>query len=85
MSRKHLSYEPLHAKVTPSLHLKYMYYQIIHIYSNKHPEKSYKWGGVSRQNMGKYSVPNFKCFEGIEYGIMPLFPSLKTEKGQLLE
>ena len=73
MSRKHLPYEPLHAKVILSLHLKYVYYLIIHIYSNKHPEKSYKggggkgWGarGVLRQNVGKYSVPNFKCFEGI--------------------
>ena len=73
MSRKHLPYEPLHAKVTQSLHLKYIYYQIINIYSNKHPEKSYKGGGgegrgargVLRQNVGKYSVPNFKCFEGI--------------------
>ena len=80
MSRKHLPYEPLHAKVTPGLHLKYMYYQIIHIYSDKHPEKSYKWE-VLRQNVGKYSVPNFKCFEGIKYGIMPLFPFLKTERG----
>ena len=82
MSRKHLPYEPLHAKVTPCLHLQY--YQIIHIYSNKHPEKSYKWG-ILKQNVGKYSVPNFKCFEGIQYGNMPLFPSLKTERGQLLE
>ena len=39
--------------------------------------------GFLSPNVGKYT--KLLMYEGILYGIMPLFPPLKTERGQLLE
>ena len=68
--------------MTMILHLKY--YQIIHIYSNKHPEKSYKWG-VLRQNVGKFLYQTLNVLKAFSMALCHFFPSLKTERGQLLE